>query len=146
MIYIVYVLAFFILLSGNVFSQDIRDGSLSGSDVVKYKLFLKEQRSNDIGNVETQSYSDDRNTKVRKLQESINYQEKESRIAREQARDERMKEREDIKIAREKRINELVDKGVSAKTNEEANRYYKGARELKEPTAKTKKSIGVSIR
>lgn len=141
--YFLYVLAFLILLPFHVFAQD-RQGTISGSDAAKYRSFLKEQRGSEksgVGNI--QDYGDDRNTKVRKLSESIQYEEKEAKIAKEQARDERAKEREDLKISRDKKINELVDKGASAKTDKEADRYYKGARQLKEPSKKSKSDADV---
>ncbi|MCX5809622.1 MAG: hypothetical protein NTX36_09680 [Proteobacteria bacterium] len=141
--YFLYVLAFLILLPFHVFAQD-RQGTISGSDAAKYRSFLKEQRGSEksgVGNI--QDYRDDRNTKVRKLSESIQYEEKEAKIAKEQARDERAKEREDLKISRDKKINELVDKGASAKTDKEADRYYKGARQLKEPSKKSKSDADV---
>jgi len=144
--YITFLLPFFIVLPFHTFAQDT-SGGLSGSDIVRYKMLLKEKRSieaGDSGNV--QPYSDDRNTKVRKLSESINFQEKEARIAKEQATYERLKEKEDLKIAKDKKHYELVDKGASAKTDEESSRYYKGARELKDTTPRQKKSIGVSYR
>lgn len=141
--YFLYVLAFLILLPFYASAQD-RPGTISGSDAAKYRSFLKEQRGsekNDTGNI--QDYGDDRNTKVRKLSESIQYQEKEARVAKEQARDERAREMEDLKISRDRKINELVDKGASAKTDKEADRYYKGARELKEPSKKSKSNVDV---
>ncbi|MCX5815627.1 MAG: hypothetical protein NTX75_05205 [Proteobacteria bacterium] len=144
--YFLYALAFLILLPFYAFTQD-RQGTISGSDAAKYRSFLNEQRGSeksDTGNI--QGYGDDRNTKVRKLSESIQYQEKEARIAKQQARDERAIEREDLKISRERKINELVDKGVSAETDKEADRYYKGARQLKEPSTKSKSNVGVSYR
>lgn len=141
--YFLYVLAFLILLPFHVFAQD-RQGTISGSDAAKYRSFLKEQRGSEksgVGNI--QDYGDDRNTKVRKLSESIQYEEKEAKIAKEQARDERAKEREDLKISRDRKINELVDKGAGAKTDKEADRYYKGARQLKEPSKKSKSDADV---
>ena len=140
------VLVFLMFFPFSGFAQD-RQGAISQSDADKYRSFLNEQRSgekSDAGNY--QYYRDDRNTKVRKLSESVKYQEKEARIAKEQARDERAIEREDLKISRDKKINELVDKGASAKTDKEADRYYKGARELKDPTIKTKSNVGVRIK
>lgn len=140
------VLVFLIFMPFSILAQD-RQGAISQSDADKYRSFLNEQRvgeKNDAGNY--QDYRDDRNTKVRKLSESVKYQEKEARIAKEQARDERAIEREDLKISRDKKINELVDKGTSAKTDKEADRYYKGARELKDPTVKTKSNVGVRFK
>lgn len=140
------VLAFLIFFPFSGFAQD-RQGTISQSDADKYKSFLKEQRGGEKSDSNNyQDYRDDRNTKVRKLSESIRYQEKEARIAKEQAKDERLKEKEDTKLSREKKISELVDKGVSAKTDKEADRYYKGARELKDPTVKTKSNVGVRIK
>ena len=146
MIYFCYVLACLIVFPFHVFAQGSQ-GAMSASDSAKYRSFINDQRGNeksDISNI--QDYGDDRNTKVRKLSESIQYQEKEARIAREQAREERAREKEDLKISREKKINELVDKGVDAKTDKEADRYYKGARQLKEPSTKSKYNAGASYR
>jgi hypothetical protein len=141
--YFFYAMAFLIFLPFYASAQD-RQGTVSGSDAAKYRSFLNEQRGSEkSGAGNSQGYEDDRNTKVRKLSESIQYQEKEARIAKEQARDERAREKEDLKISREKKINELVDKGVSAKTDKEADRYYKGARQLKEPSKKSKSDVDV---
>jgi len=144
--YSLYALAFIILLPFHVFAQGSQ-GTMSESDAAKYNNFLKDQRGSeksDINNV--LDYRDDRNTKVRKLSESVQYQEKEARIAKEQARDERARQREDLKISREQKINELVDKGASAKTDKEADRYYKGAKQLKEPSTKSKYGTGISYK
>jgi hypothetical protein len=128
-----------------VFAQGSQ-GAISGSDAAKYRSFLNDQRGSeksDTGNF--QDYRDDRNTKVRKLSESIQYEEKEAKIAKERSRDERAREREDLKITREKKIIELVDKGASAKTDKEADRYYKGAKQLKESSTKSKSNVNAGV-
>lgn len=141
--YFLYTLAFLIVFPFYAFAQD-RQGTISGSDAAKYRSFLNEQRGNEKSNTgNVQDYGDDRNTKVRKLSESTQYEEKEARIAKEQARDERAREREDLKISRDKKINELVDKGANTETDKEADRYYKGARQLKDSSTKSKSSVGV---
>jgi len=141
MSYFLYALFCLILLPFYASAQ-YRQGDISGSDEAKYRSFLNKQRSSEKSNTDSiQDYGDDRNTRVRKLSESIQYKEKEARIAKEQARDERAREKEDLKISRDRKINELVDKGVSSGTDKEADRYYKGARQLKEPSIKSKSNI-----
>jgi hypothetical protein len=147
MYYFLCALVCLILSPFYVFAQGSQGTTISGSDAAKYRSFLNEQRGSeksDTGNF--QEYRDDRNTKVRKLSESIQYEEKEARIAKERTRDERAREREDLKIAREKKVIELVDKGASAKTDKEADRYYKGAKQLKESSTKSKSYVVDSYR
>jgi hypothetical protein len=139
-------LAFLIFFPLSVYSQTSQ-GTISQSDAEKYRNFLNEQRVGEkSGNLNYKYYPDDRNTKVRKLSESIHYHDNEARIAKEQSKYERMTEKEDLKLSKEKKMQELVDKGVSAKSDKEADRYYKGAKELKDSKSKTKKNISVGVR
>lgn len=142
--YFLYALICLMLSPVYTYAQDER-GAISETDAAKYRSILSEQRSSEKGNAgNLQDYGDDRNTKVRKLSESIQYQEKEGKIAKEQAGYERAIEKEDLKSSRAKKIDELVDKGVNAKTDKEADRYYKGARQLKETSTKSKPNTGVN--
>ncbi len=137
---------FIMILPLNAFCQ-YKQETMSQSDAEKYRNFLNVQRGGEqTGTVNYQDYSDDRNTKVRKLSESVQHHENEAKIAKEQARDERNKEKEDLKLSKEKKIQELVDKGSKAKSDKDSEKYYKGARELKDSPYKSKKSIGVSVR
>jgi len=139
-------LALLIFFPLSVYSQTSQ-GTISQSDVEKYRNFLNEQRIGDkSGNLNYQNYSDDRNTKVRKLSESIHYHDNEARFAKEQSKYERMAEKEDLILSKEKKMQELVDKGLSAKSDKEADRYYKGAKELRDSKTKSKKSISIGVR
>lgn len=133
--YLLFVLAVCLVFVFTYSSVNAQKGDFSDE---KYRNFLKEKREGDTKETANiQDYRDDRNTKVRKISESIKYEEMRAREAAEQAKYERGKQWDDLKYAREKKIDELVDKGASAQTEKEAARYYKGARELKTPT-KTK--------
>ena len=145
-IFLLIIFSLLITLPLSALCQD-RQGTISQNDTEKYRNFLNQQRSGEkSGPANYQEYTDDRNTKVRKLSESVQYHENEARTAKEQARDERLKEKEDLKLSKEKKIQELVDKGSKAKSDKESDKYYKGARELKDSPYKPKKSVGVSVR
>ncbi len=146
--YILYMLAFLIFVPFTIYAQGRNNSTISESEAEKYKHFLREQRTYDKpGSKNIEVYRDDRNTEVRKLSESIQFYEREARMAKEHARDERVKEKEDLQMSKEKKIYELVNKGNDAKSENEAEKYYKKARELKASSPrKSKKHIGINIR
>jgi hypothetical protein len=98
---------------------------LSDIDADKYKSFLSEMRKSDIKR-EFADYKEDRDTRLRKLRESIAFEEREANIANQRAWEGRYKETYDARMS-------YINKGYSSESDRESIRAFKAADQLRPP-------------
>ncbi len=101
----------------------IGQGSLSDVESNEYRFFLKEIRKTDRKR-EFVDYKEDRDTRYRKLEENIDFEQREAYIAGKRAREERIVEAWDKRMS-------YIDKGYSASTDRESKRAFKAAGQLR---------------
>ncbi|MCX5810553.1 MAG: hypothetical protein NTX36_14505 [Proteobacteria bacterium] len=119
--YLVFILFFLIIfpmnalcqIKVNVVKSQVDQKVLSDTEAEKYKSILSKIRKSDKKK-EFADYKEDRNTKFRKLGESIVFEEREANIARYRAREGRDIERWDTKTS-------LIEKSYSG-TDRESER------------------------
>lgn len=109
----------------NVVKSQVDQKVLSDTEAEKYKSILSKIRKSDKKK-EFVDYKEDRNTKFRKLGESIVFEEREANIARDRAREGRYDAAWDARMS-------YIDKGYSAPTDRESNRAFRAADQLKPP-------------
>lgn len=92
----------------------------------EYRSFLKEIRKTDKKR-EFVDYKEDRDTRYRKLEEDIDFEQREAYIAGKRAWEGRMVEAWDKRMS-------YIDKGYSASTDRESSRAFKAAGQLRPPS------------
>ncbi|MBA4416381.1 MAG: hypothetical protein C0392_00495 [Syntrophus sp. (in: bacteria)] len=131
--YLVFILLFLIIfpmnglcqIKVNIIKPQVEQGALSDTEADKYRSFLREMRTSDAKRVFV-DYNEDRDTKYRKLRESIAFEEREGRIAGARAWEGRYKDTHDARMS-------YIEKGYSTSTNSESNRAFKAASQLRPP-------------
>ncbi len=124
---ILFILVFFpanVLCQNKEFQSD--NSFLSNIDADKYKSFLIEMRKSDIKR-EFADYKEDRDTRYRKLRESIAFEEREARIANQRAWEGRYSEAWDSRMS-------YINRGFSAQSDTESGRAFKAADMLRPPS------------
>jgi len=131
--YLVIILFLLIFFPTNVLCQNKEknvqfqadDSILSNIDADKYKSFLIDMRKSDIKR-EFADYKEDRDTRYRKLRESIAFEEREARIANQRAWEGRYSEAWDSRMS-------YINRGYSAQSDRESIRAFKAADQLRPP-------------
>ena len=100
--------------------------SLSDVESNEYRSFLKDIRKSDRKR-EFVDYKEDRDTRYRKLEEDIDFEQREAYLAGKRAWEGRMVEAWDKRMS-------YIDKGYSASTDRESKRAFKAAGELRPPS------------
>ncbi|MCX5811017.1 MAG: hypothetical protein NT178_00500 [Proteobacteria bacterium] len=131
--YFIFILFFLIIFPANALCQkkvaivqhQVDEKFLSEVEADKYKSFLSEMRTSDRKR-EFADYKEDRDTKYRKLSESIAFEEREASIANQRAWEGRYKETYDTRMS-------YINKGYSAQTDRESVRAFRAADQLRPP-------------
>ncbi len=104
----------------------IGQGPLNDVESNEYRSFLKDIRKSDRKR-EFVDYKEDRDTRYRKLEEDIDFEQREAYLAGKRAWEGRMVEAWDKRMS-------YIDKGYSASTDRDSKRAFKAAGELRPPS------------
>jgi hypothetical protein len=131
--YFFVILFFLIIFPTNALCQKkvnfvqprVDERVLSDVEAEKYKSLLSDMRKSDTKR-EFADYKEDRDTRYRKLRESIAFEERESNIANQRAWEGRYKETYDARMS-------YINKGYSAQSDRESIRAFRAADQLRPP-------------
>ncbi|HOE18357.1 MAG TPA: hypothetical protein PLX02_13990 [Syntrophorhabdaceae bacterium] len=132
--YLIFLFIAVIIFPMNGFCQSgvagekmyVAQRTLNDIESNEYRSFLKEMRKTDKKR-EFVDYKEDRDTRYRKLEEEIDFEQREAYLAGQRAWEGRMVEAWDKRMS-------YIDKGYSASTDRESSRAFKAARQLRPPS------------